>query len=212
MVHFYKKNIKKKVKKELQNKHKLYIIHNKRGHTNEINKKGGNILSMSGGFFRIVSSIRCSSYLITDHQAQYYESSAKQVSSLKTVFFSDAFFGGKIYHEHQKGMFRQKADRKRVRKIENKKQEQYSRAGGRGQEVKKTELYRELTAYQEAGISLWLNGKPSNSYRIASSVREKNDYMRDYYMNHKNEICGIGFDRIRIENEKETVPLCRKLN
>ena len=39
MVYFYKKNLKKKMKKQLQNQHKLYIIHNKRGHTNEIQKK-----------------------------------------------------------------------------------------------------------------------------------------------------------------------------
>ncbi len=108
-------------------------------------------------------------------------------------------------------MFRQKADRKRVRKIENKKQDRRGQTGGTANTVKKSELYRELTRYQEAGIPLWLNGKPSTSYRIASSVREKTDYMRDYYMDSKNEICGIGFDRIRTENEKETVPLCKKL-
>lgn len=108
-------------------------------------------------------------------------------------------------------MFRQKADRKRVRKIENKKYDRRGQMGGKANTVRKSELYRELTGYQEAGISLWLNGKPSTSYQIANSVREKTDYMRDYYMDCKNEICGIGFDRIRIENEKDTVPLCKKL-
>ena len=72
----------------------------------------------------------------------------------------------------------------------------------KGNTVKNTHLYRELTEYQQAGVSLWLNGKPSNSFRIANCVREETGYMRDYHMNEDNEICGISFDRIRKENRQ----------
>jgi hypothetical protein len=54
MVHFYKINLKKKMKKQLQNRHKLYIIYNKRGHINGIKEKGGYKIQMSCGFFRAV--------------------------------------------------------------------------------------------------------------------------------------------------------------
>lgn len=69
--------------------------------------------------------------------------------------------------------------------------------------MKNAELYRELTEYQQAGISLWLNGKPSNSFRIANCVREETGYMRDYHVNQNNEICGISFDKIRKERQRE---------
>lgn len=67
--------------------------------------------------------------------------------------------------------------------------------------VKNADLYRELTEYQQAGVTLWLNGKPSNSFRIANCVREETGYMRDYHVNRENEICGISFDRIRKERD-----------
>lgn len=110
-------------------------------------------------------------------------------------------------------MLRQKSIRKRVKNIGNKKQYHNNQMGcSRVDTVKRSDLYRELTGYQEAGISLWLNGKPSTSYRIANSVCERTNYMRDYYMDYKNQICGIGFDRIRTErDEAEQNPLCRKL-
>lgn len=69
--------------------------------------------------------------------------------------------------------------------------------------MKNAELYRELTEYQQAGIALWLNGKPSNSFRIANCVREETGYMRDYHVNQNNEICGISFDKIRKERQRE---------
>ena len=63
--------------------------------------------------------------------------------------------------------------------------------------VLESSLYKELDEYQNAGLSLWLNGKPSTSYGIANYVREESDYMRDYRFDQNNEVCGIGFDRIR---------------
>lgn len=63
--------------------------------------------------------------------------------------------------------------------------------------VKNSQLYRELSRYQEEGIQLWLNGRPSTSYHIADCICEKTNYMRDYHTDSQNQICGIGFDRIR---------------
>ena len=67
----------------------------------------------------------------------------------------------------------------------------------RREKVMESKLYKELEGYQSAGISLWLNGKPSTSYGIANYVREESDYMRDYRLDDNQEICGIAFDRIR---------------
>ena len=65
------------------------------------------------------------------------------------------------------------------------------------EEVLESSLYRELEQYQESGISLWLNGKESTSFGIANYIREEADFMRDYYLNQTNEVCGVGFDQIR---------------
>ena len=66
----------------------------------------------------------------------------------------------------------------------------------RREKVLGSSLYRELEEYQNAGLSLWLNGRPSTSYGIANYVREESDYMRDYRFNQDNEICGIGFEKV----------------
>lgn len=50
----------------------------------------------------------------------------------------------------------------------------------RKEKVLESSLYKELQGYQNAGMSLWLNGRPSTSYGIANYVREESDYMRDY--------------------------------
>lgn len=93
-----------------------------------------------------------------------------------------------------------KRKRKRVMKIDNRKQYQKRRRPYRdGEAVKNTSLYKELAQYQQAGVPLWLNGRPSTSFGIANCVREETDYMRDYHMNLNNEVCGLGFDRIRKE-------------
>ncbi len=84
--------------------------------------------------------------------------------------------------------------------IDNRKQYPKRRQPYRSREtVKSTDLYKELVQYQQAGIPLWLNGRRSTSFGIANYVREETDYMRDYHINPKNEVCGLGFDRIRKE-------------
>ena len=90
-----------------------------------------------------------------------------------------------------------KKRRKEVRNIEYRKsydtKEMFEQ---RKKKVMKSKLYKELEGYQNAGLSLWLNGKPSTSYGIANYVREESDYMRDYRLDENHRICGIAFDRI----------------
>lgn len=89
-------------------------------------------------------------------------------------------------------------------KIENKRQYIRKRPQTRSiEEILESSLYKELEAYQEAGIPLWLNGQASTSFGIANYVREEADFMRDYYLDQNNEICGVGFDQIRKTNNRQ---------
>lgn len=94
--------------------------------------------------------------------------------------------------------------------IEQKKEANSRAYPTRSSQVKNSRLYRELRRYQEAGIQLWLNGKPSTSYQIADCVCEKTNYMRDYYVDCQNQVCGIGFDRIRKDNQQAVQSPCAK--
>ena len=44
------------------------------------------------------------------------------------------------------------------------------------------QLYMELSSLEDQGITIWLEGYPSNSMRVASqlNVHDENLYMRDY--------------------------------
>ena len=49
--------------------------------------------------------------------------------------------------------------------------------------VKKTEkLYMELSALENRGVTIWLEGTPSNSLNVSNqlSIHEDTSYMRDY--------------------------------
>ena len=81
---------------------------------------------------------------------------------------------------------------------------------GKAQNIKNSKLYQELNRYQEEGIELWLDGRPSTSYQIACRVCEKTNYMRDYYTDGQDQICGIGFDCIRRENQQIAQSPCAK--
>lgn len=140
----------------------------------------------------------------------------RTVSSLKYILqsFHGQAFWRKIYHAEQKGIVRQRARESEWRIIENRKQQLNKRIGsGHVKTVKNSEIYKELTRYQQAGVELWLDGKPSNSFRIADCVCEKADYMRDYYVDMENRVCGIGFDRIRKDNHGTAeLPYAKSLN
>lgn len=76
-------------------------------------------------------------------------------------------------------------DAEEVSKIENRKKQ-------------KRMLRRELEAYKEAGLKLWLNGRPSRPESIIDQclVNEKSEYMRDFVRDEEEKIIGIGFDFI----------------
>lgn len=60
-------------------------------------------------------------------------------------------------------------------------------------------LLRELLAYQNKKIDLFLNGKQSTPYEIthACMIAEKGEYMRDYIGDDNGKLIQISFDRIR---------------
>lgn len=60
-------------------------------------------------------------------------------------------------------------------------------------------LREELRAYHDAGVFLWLDGRPSTPKKIAKAcfMCETSSYMRDYIQNEKNEITDIAFDIIK---------------
>ena len=60
-------------------------------------------------------------------------------------------------------------------------------------------LKKELRDYQEAGVTLWLDGHPSTPKKIvkAHKLAENGVYMRDYVENEKGEIAKVKFDFVK---------------
>ena len=87
----------------------------------------------------------------------------------------------------------------------NEKRKQFYRRVSRKRTeiIKNSALYQELAQYQKAGVELWLNGRRSGSFHIADCVCETTNYMRDYYMDCQNRVCGIAFDEIRKETQDD---------
>lgn len=59
-----------------------------------------------------------------------------------------------------------------------------------------------MKQYQAEGVSLWLNGRPSNPKEIAKACRiaENGIYMRDYVPDGKGGIEELKFDYVKLEN------------
>lgn len=62
----------------------------------------------------------------------------------------------------------------------------------------------ELDSYSKSGISLSLQNRPSNSYKIARAckVSETSTYMRDYIPDESGVIKAIDFTRVKISSKK----------
>ncbi len=62
-------------------------------------------------------------------------------------------------------------------------------------------LQYELEQYKRRGVSLSLEGQPSNPCEIVQAhlVAEECSYMRDYIQNEKGEIQEIDFDKIDMD-------------
>ena len=58
-------------------------------------------------------------------------------------------------------------------------------------------LLVELQAFEDQGVSIWLDGYPSNSEEVsqAMTLREQISYMRDYVF-AQGQISQIHFDRV----------------
>lgn len=63
------------------------------------------------------------------------------------------------------------------------------------------QLYMELSSLEDQGITIWLEGYPSNSMLVASqlNVHDENLYMRDYIFD-EGRLKEIHFNKIE-ENE-----------
>ena len=68
----------------------------------------------------------------------------------------------------------------------------------------KKSLKKELKSYQEAGVTLWLDGHPSTPKEIAKAhkIAEDGIYMRDYEENEKGEIAKRKFDFVKMKREE----------
>lgn len=63
-------------------------------------------------------------------------------------------------------------------------------------------LYLELSKLENRGITIWLDGNPSNSKTVTSQLcfHEDTDYMRDYIFD-EGVLKELHFDKIRKEKE-----------
>lgn len=66
-------------------------------------------------------------------------------------------------------------------------------------EREQRQLLMELRGFERQGISIWLEGSPSDPYTVsrAMSVREETAYMRDYVYDKEGVLRELRFDRIR---------------
>ena len=60
-------------------------------------------------------------------------------------------------------------------------------------------LFEELTEFEKKGVYISLNGLPASPMQIVQAhiMREDVSYMRDYEMNEKGDIKGLGFHNIK---------------
>ena len=68
---------------------------------------------------------------------------------------------------------------------------------GNHDQAKDQILLVELQSYENQGISIWLEGEPSNPREVSETVavKEENCYMRDYIFS-EGKVSEIHFDRI----------------
>lgn len=62
------------------------------------------------------------------------------------------------------------------------------------------QLYLELSALEDRGITIWLEGYPSDSAQVASqlNIHDENSYMRDYIFD-EGRLKEVHFDKINEE-------------
>ena len=63
------------------------------------------------------------------------------------------------------------------------------------------DLFTELSDYEKKGVDISLDGWPASPMQIVQAhiMRENIIYMRDYIMNEKGDIKGVGFHNVKID-------------
>ena len=62
------------------------------------------------------------------------------------------------------------------------------------------DLFTELSDYERKGVDISLDGCPASPMQIVQAhiMRENIVYMRDYIMNEKGDVKGLGFHNVKI--------------
>lgn len=65
----------------------------------------------------------------------------------------------------------------------------------------KQQLYMELSSLEDQGITIWLEGYPSNSMPVASrlNIHDENLYMRDYIFD-EGRLKEVHFNKVEQED------------
>ena len=63
------------------------------------------------------------------------------------------------------------------------------------------DLFTELSDFEKKGVDISLDGWPASPMQIVQAhiMRENIIYMRDYIMNEKGDIKGVGFHNVKID-------------
>ena len=61
----------------------------------------------------------------------------------------------------------------------------------------KNQLFMELSSLEDRGVTIWLEGNPSDSLDVTSQlhIHEENDYMRDYVF-EEGRLKEVHFDKV----------------
>lgn len=67
----------------------------------------------------------------------------------------------------------------------------------------KNQLYMELSSLEDRGVTIWLEGNPSDSLDVSSqlNVHEENEYMRDYVF-EEGRLKEVHFDKVVTHDSK----------
>lgn len=59
------------------------------------------------------------------------------------------------------------------------------------------QLYIELSSLEDRGVTIWLEGSPSDSFGVTSqlNIHEENEYMRDYVF-EEGRLKEVHFDKV----------------
>ena len=68
----------------------------------------------------------------------------------------------------------------------------------------KNQLFMELSSLEDRGVTIWLEGNPSDSLDVTSQlhIHEENEYMRDYVF-EEGRLKEVHFDKIETHSKKE---------